>query len=84
MFEVTFDQDWSHYWKKVPREQHERVLKKIQELKEDKQFRHLKLGSPYFVLEAGQYRVLFTEEQNKRTLLFIGNHKDYEKWIGIK
>jgi mRNA-degrading endonuclease RelE of RelBE toxin-antitoxin system len=84
MFEIGFDQDWHKYLKKVPLEQHKRLFKKIQELKEDKTFRHLKLGSPYFVLEVGQYRICFIEETNQRTLLFIGNHKEYEKWLGLR
>jgi len=84
MFEIGYDKDWTSFWKKIPREQHERILKKILELKEDKQFRHLKLGSPYFVLEVGQYRICFIEEDTKRILMFVGNHKDYEKWIGMK
>ncbi|MFA6064420.1 MAG: hypothetical protein WCW44_06300 [archaeon] len=84
MFEIIPSDDWYKWWDKVPREQHQRIIKKMHELKEDKQFRHLKLGSPHFVLEAGQYRILFIEEEKKRILIFVGNHKDYEKWIGMK
>ena len=53
-------------------------------LKEIKKFRHLKLGSPFFIVESGQYRICFIETKNKRILMFIGNHKDYDKWTGIK
>jgi hypothetical protein len=50
----------------------------MEELKEDKTFRHLRLGSPYFVLETGQYSAFFIEEKSKRKLCFVGNHKEYE------
>jgi len=51
-------------------------------LKEDREFRHLRFGLPYYVLEAGQYRICFSENSgmNTRTLVFVGNHKEYKKW----
>ena len=58
------------------------IAKKLLELREDnKLFRHLH-GLPYFVLEAGQYRVTFVEDNSNmvRTIVFIGDHKEYEKW----
>ena len=84
MFEIGFDQDWSYYWQRVPREQHSRLLKKMEELREEKRFRHLKLGLPHFAIEIGQYRICFTEEGHKRILDFVGDHKAYEKWLGLR
>ncbi|VVB74965.1 Uncharacterised protein [uncultured archaeon] len=84
MYLIEYSSKWFKFWDNIPREERERISKKLLELKEKKSFRHLKLGSPYFVLEVGQYRVCFIEEESKRILLFVGNHKEYEKWIGLK
>jgi mRNA-degrading endonuclease RelE of RelBE toxin-antitoxin system len=84
VWEITFDEDWEKYWEQLPREQHQRITKKLLELKEEKKFRHLKLGKPHFVIEIGQYRVCFTEDGNTRRLMFVGDHKEYEKWLGIR
>ena len=80
MYEIGFDKDWFKYWKKIPQNLHFQLLNKMKELKEEKTFRHLKHGLPYFVLESGQYRVCFKEKDNLRTLYFVGDHKEYEKW----
>ncbi len=80
MYEIVFDKDWFKYWKKIPQNLHPQLLNKMKELKEEKTFRHLKFGLPYFVLEFGQYRVCFKEKDNVRTLYFVGDHKEYEKW----
>ncbi len=80
MFQIKFHSDYKKYWKKIPKEEHYRINKKLEELFEEKKFRHLKFGAPYFVLEIGQYRICFIEEEKTRILLFVGNHKEYDKW----
>ena len=80
MFELSFSEDWDKFFKKMDKESREKIWKKIQQLKELQTARHLKKGLPYFVLETGQYRICFIEKQNKRTIAFAGNHKQYEKW----
>jgi len=61
----------------------EHYFKKLQKLKrEDIKFRHLKHGLPYFVDETGGNRIVFEEDKpnNTRSVLFIGNHDEYQKW----
>jgi mRNA-degrading endonuclease RelE of RelBE toxin-antitoxin system len=69
-------------WIKLESHIKTRIIKKLKLLKEEREFRHLRFGLPYFVLEIGQYRICFTEDDEKktRTLIFVGNHKEYEKW----
>ena len=56
------------------------IWKRIQRLKADEKARHLKRGLPYFVIDVGQYRIGFIEEKGTRTIAFVGNHKQYQKW----
>ncbi len=80
MFQIDFAEEWYKYWKKVPKNLNTLLLNRLKNLKEERTFRHLKLGLPYFVMEIDQYRVCFIEENQLRTLVFIGDHKEYEKW----
>jgi len=57
-----------------------RINKKLNQLKTLQSARHLKHGLNYFVVETGQYRICYAEETNTRTIVFIGTHKQYEKW----
>ncbi len=60
-----------------------RILKKTTQLqREDLDSRHLRAGLPFFVEDIGQYRVCFEkDEQNKKKIVrFVGDHKEYEKW----
>ena len=57
------------------------ILKKLVQMeREDLKSRHLKKGLAYFVEEAGQYRICFSQEEKTRKVWFIGNHKQYRKW----
>jgi mRNA-degrading endonuclease RelE of RelBE toxin-antitoxin system len=60
----------------------EQIKKKLDKIKTDKKRRHLKLGLPYFVEEIGQYRIIYSanEEKQELLLMFVGRHKDYEKY----
>ena len=44
--------------------------------------RHLQHGKPHFVEEAGGWRIAYIQDEKKmeRRVVFIGTHKDYEKW----
>ena len=72
---------WDAYFSKSDKSEKERISKKIQQLKHSVSARHLKHGFPFFVVESGQYRVCFEEKSNTRTIMFAGNHKQYEKWV---
>jgi mRNA-degrading endonuclease RelE of RelBE toxin-antitoxin system len=59
-----------------------RSKKVTDKLKQAKKRRHLKKGNPYFVENLGQYRILYKlyEDEKIIELLFIGTHKEYEKY----
>jgi mRNA-degrading endonuclease RelE of RelBE toxin-antitoxin system len=80
MFEVEFTDGWDEYFSKLDKPCKERVWKRIQKLKGLVRARHLKHGLPFFVLEAGQYRIGYEEILNLRRVCFVGTHKQYEKW----
>lgn len=62
-----------------------KIHKKIKQLKNIKKRRHLKHGKNFFVEEAGQYRIIYEvfEDKKRIEIIFIGDHKDYEKFLGI-
>jgi len=80
LFELCFADNWDEYYSKMDNSQQQRIWKKIQQLKVLTKARHLKRGLPYFVVESGQDRICFKEEGNKRTIHFVGKHKQYDKW----
>lgn len=80
MYEIVFAESYFKFWKNISLDTRSKIIKKIELLKTDKKFRHLRSGLPYFVQEVGQYRVCFLEKDNTRILIFVGNHKEYEKW----
>ena len=80
LFEIDFAEGWDKHYSKLDGFEREKIWKKIQQLKRLQKARHLKHGLPFFVLEAGQYRICFEEKQGARTIMFAGNHKQYEKW----
>lgn len=79
-FSVDFHDDWDKHFKKLDRAQQERIWKKILKLGGEITARHLKHGLPYFVLEAGQYRIAFKEYGGVREVYFAGTHKQYVEW----
>ena len=83
-FEILFSEKWPKYWKVIPIEYQKNILNKMLLLKEERTFRHLKFGLTHFVLEIGQYRIIFSEQNSTRIMLFVGNNKDYERWLGLR
>ncbi|MCK4328064.1 MAG: type II toxin-antitoxin system HigB family toxin [Candidatus Diapherotrites archaeon] len=85
-YSLKFDEKWDTYFSKLDKTMQKRVWKKIQQLKQTTYSRHLKLGFPFFVTEIGQYRLCYKidGQQKTKTMYFVGTHKDYEKWTGIK
>jgi len=80
MYELKYAEGWDKYFIKFDKNTQEKIIKKIQKLKEQTSSRHLGLGAPYFVEECGQLRICFKEENNTRRIAFAGTHKQYEKW----
>lgn len=62
----------------------EQMAKKLKQMeRDDFDSRHFKHGVPVFVEEAGQHRIVFrkVEETKQKRVIFIGDHKEYEKWF---
>ena len=80
LFRLDYAKGWDKFFSKMDSSVQKLIWKRIQRLKAGKKERHLKRGLPYFVVEVGQYRVGFIEEKGIRTVAFVGNHKQYQKW----
>ena len=59
----------------------ERLMKRIERMEHEPPGRHLMYGLGFFVVEVGQYRVVYKVEETTKTIFFVGTHKDYEKWF---
>lgn len=84
-YSLDFADGWDFYFWKLDKSMRDRVWKKIQQLKLIPHSRHLKQGLDYFVSEVGQYRIAYKINEDKKTkiLYFVGDHKEYEKWLGL-
>jgi len=80
LFRLDYDKGWDKFFSKMDSSVQKMLWKRIQKLKTLKKARHLKRGLPYFVIAVGQYRIGFIEEKGTRTIAFVGNHKQYQKW----
>jgi mRNA-degrading endonuclease RelE of RelBE toxin-antitoxin system len=85
-YTLEFDSDWPKYFDKQDKSNQIIIKKKLIKLKSGLEGRHLKLGLDFFVLEFGQYRIAYKKDGSKKikTIYFVGDHKEYEKWIGIR
>jgi len=77
---------WDNYFADLSHVIKLRVLKKIQQILANPLKRHLKHGLPYFVEEVGQYRVVYKIDylENAVKFYFVGDHKEYEKWLASR
>ncbi len=84
-YALEFADGWDEYFDKMDKSVKERVWKKILQLKTLPPSRHLKQGFSYFISEIGQYRIAYKVDENRRIKMvyFAGDHKEYEKWLGI-
>ncbi|NYZ76763.1 hypothetical protein H0O02_00415 [Candidatus Micrarchaeota archaeon] len=83
MYGIEFDSAWDRYFEKLAPDIQKRIWKKILRIKDGLPGRHLHYGIDYFVEEVGQYRVCYKsfEVKKVRRLYFVGDHKEYEKWM---
>ncbi len=86
MYMPEFDENWNDHFQKLPEEMQVRVAKKVKRILEGLPGRHLRFGVDFFVEELGQYRICYRsfEARKARKFYFVGTHKEYEKWVGIK
>lgn len=84
-YEILIEPQAQESLDKLDKEMKIQILKKILKLKEEMPQRGLK-RMHYSVAEVGQYRLIFkTDEINrKKKISFIGNHKEYERWLGMR
>ncbi len=85
MYSITFHPEWDLYFSKLDNSIQIKILKKIKKMQNLPPGRHLKKGIDYFVEEIGQYRVAYRlKSKNHKKIYFVGTHKDYEKWLGLR
>jgi len=82
-YQLEIDEGWKEYFNDLPRDMQERTVKKVRQILSGLPGRHLKHGLDFFVEEMGQYRICYKSLENSRIrrFYFVGNHKEYEKWI---
>ena len=80
VFVIDFFPGWDGHFNKMDASTRSKIGKKIEQLPEILHARHLKHGFPFFVVEVGQCRIVFKQENNIRTIYFVGNHKQYERF----
>ena len=81
-YSIDYDEGWDENFKDFDLSTKSVITKKIQQLKQPLKHRHLKRGLPFFVVEVVGYRITFQidEEKKTKTIRFVGDHKQYEKW----
>ncbi len=86
MYELEFGNEWNYYYERLSPDLRKRVWKKIQQIENGLPGRHLRFGVNYFVEEVGQYRICYKSFDDKkiRRFYFVGDHKEYEKWVKSK
>ena len=79
IFSDSFRNNFVHLDKPIQK----RILKKLEQLKNpEKISRHLKRNTRFFVEEIGQFRIVFEFiASQKIILIFVGTHKEYEKFF---
>ncbi len=82
MYSLKYIGNWNKHFDEMNNSTKAQIWKKIQKQVGEIKTRHMKQGLDFFVLEVGQYRIALkiNEQQKTKTIYFIGNHKQYEKW----
>jgi mRNA-degrading endonuclease RelE of RelBE toxin-antitoxin system len=83
-FEVMLHEDAAARLLRMDTSIRERMIKRIARMRDEPVGRHLKYGLDFFVIVVGQYRIVYTCEGKRKTIYFVGNHKEYEKWYSTR
>ena len=80
-YALDFKPGWDRHFKGFDKGVQQQILKKFEQMKQPLQSRGLH-SLRYQVEEVGQHRIAFEVDERARTksIYFIGNHKQYEKW----
>lgn len=86
MYSIEFDENWNEYFNRLSSEVQRRIWKKIAQIETGLPGRHLHFGADFFIEEVGQYRIAYKsfEDKKVRRFYFVGDHKEYERWIGLR
>jgi mRNA-degrading endonuclease RelE of RelBE toxin-antitoxin system len=78
---IHYEANWDIYFNRLDQTIQSHIFKKINKLQFDIHTRHFRKLN-FFISEVGQYRIAFFEnkETKTRTIVFVGNHTQYEKW----
>ena len=81
-WKIELRKDWDKYFKKFDKNTQNKILKKLEHMAQPLKPRRLHISN-FFVEEVGQYRIVYTynNKTNIKSIYFIGNHKQYEKWF---
>lgn len=84
-YAIEFHEEWDGYFSRLDKTMKKRVMRKILQLQYGVHSRHLKQGLPFYVSEIGQYRLCYAVDEARKTKMvyFVGDHKEYEKWLGL-
>lgn len=80
-YRVKLEKDTKDSYVELDESVRARIRKGLEKLRGNVRHRSL-IGHPnIFVLEIGQYRILYLIDENieQKTVVFIGKHKEYEK-----
>ena len=83
-FIIDFDDRFADYLAAVPIEIRRIFAKRLEtKYKTYPNFEHKKGGVPFFSdrINDGKYRVCFMQSGNQRVMVFIGDHKAYDKFL---
>ncbi|MFA6328457.1 MAG: hypothetical protein WCY41_03355 [Candidatus Micrarchaeia archaeon] len=88
MWKLEFAKEWNYWYEKLDNSVIEIVGKRLARIEEnDREYGHLGKGLPFFKDEFhDQFRICFHEDRKSktRTLHFVGDHKQYERWLGMR
>jgi mRNA-degrading endonuclease RelE of RelBE toxin-antitoxin system len=82
MYTLIYREGWNKHYAKMDKTTQSQIWKKIQKQINETKTRHMRQGLDFFVVEAGQNRIVLkiNEQLKTKTIYFIGNHKQYEDW----
>ena len=85
MYSAEFDEKWVGHFEAISPAIKERIAKKLRQILDGLLGRHLGRGSPFFVEEIGQYGICYASDEKRkaRRFYFVGDHKEYERWLGL-